>query len=298
MNENEVLKDDEISSFDLWEKLRRGWKTIIGGTVVGVAGALLAIVIVPSRYEAVAVIQVGQIGQVGQTKVSGLPVESTVQAVERMKTPAFQRRVAEALGDEEWLADIARSNLGITKNLALQVIKATAGSDVPLIELRAIGLSPEIAQKKAEAVVGQLIRAHGELAQPALTRMHADLAINRERLTNAERDLENLSTLVASATVKDDRFTQLALMTSLRIEKEAETFAHRQMILALETALGAPATKPAQTIEPIFVSDNPVSPQKTLLMALGFVGGFLLGVMAVLAADTWRRAQQSVSDRS
>ncbi|MBP7202858.1 MAG: hypothetical protein KBA32_06605 [Propionivibrio sp.] len=211
-----------------------------------------------------------------------------------MKTPAFQRRVAEAMGDEEWLGSIARSNSGTTKDLALQIIKATAGPDqIPLIELRASGSTQEAAQKKAEAAVGQLIRAHDELAQPALTRMRADLAINREKLTSAERDLENLGKLVASASVKDDRFTQLALMTSLRIEKEAETFAHRQMILALETALGAPATQPAKTIEAVFASDNPVSPKKSLLMVLGLLGGLLLGLMSVFVSDAWRRAQQS-----
>ena len=290
MNENEVLQDEEISLFDLWEKLREGWKTVVGGTVLGIAGALLAIVVIPSKYEAVAVIQVGQVGQV---KVGGLPVEAPVQAIERMKTPAFQRRVAKALGDQEWLDNIAGSSSGLTKNLALQVIKATAGSDIPLIELRASGLNPEVAQKKAEAVVGQLIGAHDELAQPALTRMRTDLAINREKLASAERDLENLGKLVASASVKDDRFTQLALMTTLRIEKEAETFAHRQMILALETALGAPATQPAKTIEAVFASDNPVSPKKSLLMVLGLLGGLLLGLMSVFVSDAWRRAQQS-----
>ena len=66
MNENEVLQDDEISIFDIWEKLRGGWKAVVGGTVLGIAGALLAIVVTPLKYEAVAVIQVGQVGQVGQ----------------------------------------------------------------------------------------------------------------------------------------------------------------------------------------------------------------------------------------
>ena len=291
MNENEVLQDDEISLFDLWEKLREGWKIVGGGTALGIAGALLAIAVTPPKYEAVAVVQVGQVGQV---KVSGLPVEAPIQTVERMKTPAFQRRVAEALGDEEWLGSIARSSSGTTKDLALQIIKATAGPDqIPLIELRASGSTQVAAQKKAEAVVGHLIRAHDALAQPALTRMRADLAINREKLTSAERDLENLSKLVASASVKDDRFTQLALMTTLRIEKEAETFTHRQMILALETALGAPATQPATTIEAVFASDKPVSPKKSLLTALGFIGGLLIGVMSVFLADAWRRARKS-----
>ena len=294
MSENEMLQDDEISLFDLWEKLRDGWKAVVGVTVLGIAGAFLAIVVISPKYEAVAVVQVGQIGQIGQVKVSGQPVETPILAVERMKTPAFQQRVAETLGDQQWLDDISRSNSGVTKDLVLQVIKATTGPDqVPLIEMRVSGPSQQVAQKRAEAAVGQLIKAHADLAQPALARLRADLAISREKLRSAERDLESLGKLVSSASVKDGRFTQLALITSLRIQKEAETFSQRQMIMALETALEAPATQSAKAIEAVFVSDKPVSPKKALLLALGAIGGLLIGVMWVFIADAWRRARQS-----
>ena len=291
MNENEVLRDDEISFFDLWEKLRDSWKTVAGGVVLGAVGALAGIVLIPPKYEAVAVVQVGQVGQVGQIKVSGQPVETPIQAVERMKTPAFQRRVAEALGDQEWLEDISQSSSGVTKDLTLQLIKATATSDVPLIELRATASNPEAAQRKADGAVGQLIKIHAELAQPALIRMRSDLAIAREKLASAERDLELLKKLVMSASVKDDRFTQLALMTSLRIQKEAETYGQRQIIMAMETALEPPATLPAKTIEAVYSSDKAVSPKKTLFLVLGLIGGLLIGVIWVFVGDAWRKAR-------
>ena len=121
--------------------------------------------------------------------------------------------------------------------------------------------------------------------------MRTDLAITREKLTSAERDLESLNKLVAAAGIKDDRFTQLALMTSLRIQKEAETFNQRQMIMALETALEAPATQAAKAIEEVFISDKPVSPKKALLLALGHrrpAGR----VLWVFPADAWRRAKE------
>jgi hypothetical protein len=209
-----------------------------------------------------------------------------------MKTPAFQRRVAEALGDQKWLDEVA--HIGATKDLALQVIKATVGAEqVPLIELRVNGDSPEAALKKTQAAIAQLIRIHGELAKPALNRMRTDLAITREKLNSAERDLESLNKLVAAAGIKDDRFTQLALMTSLRIQKEAETFNQRQMIMALETALEAPATQAAKAIEEVFISDKQVSPKKALLLALGLIGGLLAGILWVFMSDARRRAEES-----
>lgn len=284
-----MIQDDEISLFDLWEKLRKGWKAVVGGVALGIGGALLAIALIPPRYEALAVVQVGLLGQVGQFKISGQPVEPPIQAVERMKTLAFQRRVAEVLGDQKWLDQITRT--GTTKALEVQVIKATANLDVPLIDMRVSADSRELALKKAQAVIAELIRIHGELAQPALNRMRADLAIAREKLKNAEHDLDALNKLVAATGIKDDRFTQLSLMTSLRIQKEAETFSQRQLVMALETALEAPATQPAKAIEEVFVSDKPVSPQKALLLALGGIGGLLAGMLWVLIGDASRRAR-------
>jgi len=289
MNQEEVLQDEEISLFDLWEKLRDGWKTVTGGVVLGVAGAIAAFLVIPPNFEAVAVIQVGQVGQVGQVNVSGQPVEPPVQTIERMKSPTFQRRVAQALGDQQWLDDITRVGPGATKVLSLQVIKGTAGQRVPLIELRVSGESPQAALRKAEVAVAELVKVHGELAQPALERMRADLAIGREKLASAERDLLTLTKLVATAGVKDERFTQLALMTSLRIQKEAETYGQRQLIMALETALEPPATQPAHAIEGIFVPEKPVSPKRGLLLALGCVGGLMVGGVWVFLRDAWRR---------
>ena len=292
MNQNELVQDDEINLFDLWEKLRSGWRFVVGGAAFGLIGAGLAIVILPPKYEAVAIVQVGQVGQVGQVKVSSQPVEPPIQAIERMKTPAFQRRVAESLGDKQWLDEV--SHLGATKDIVLQVIKATVGVEqVPLIEMRVSAVSPNDAQKKIEAAIAQLIKNHDELAKSALARMRSDLAITREKLTSAERDLETLNILVATASVvKDDRFTQLALMTSLRIQKESETFNQRQMIMALETALETPATQSAKAIEDVFISDKPVSPKKALLLALGLVGGLLVGILSVFFVDALRRAKE------
>ncbi len=78
MNENEMVLEDEISLFDLWEKLRDGWRYVMGGAVIGLAGAGAALMVLPPKYEAVAVVQVGQVGQVGQA--ASLPVEPARQA--------------------------------------------------------------------------------------------------------------------------------------------------------------------------------------------------------------------------
>ena len=306
MNANDMIQEEEISLFDLWDKLREGWRYVAGGTAIGLLGAGLALTLIPPKYEAVAVVQVGQTGQVGQVaqvgligQVTTLPVEPTQLSVERMKTPTFQLAVAQGAGIQDWIDALRRSATAGSDYLSLQVSKATVGQNAaPLMELRAKADSIENARKIAEVAIQELGKRQSEIAKPSIDRMQADLAIAKEKHQRAEEDLGSLSKLVATAGIKDDRFTQLSLMNSLRLQKESELFFQRQLVAALEGALGPPATQPAKAIEPVFVSDKPVSPKKALLLALGLVGGLLAGIVAVFVADAWRRSRRQRRDVS
>ena len=295
-----MIQEEEISLFDLWDKLREGWRYVAGGTAIGLLGAGLALKLIPPKYEAVAVVQVGQTGQVGQVaqvgligQVTTLPVEPTQLSVERMKTPTFQMAVAQGAGIQDWIDALRRSATAGNDYLSLQVSKATVGQNAaPLMELKAKADSIENARRIAEVAIQELGKRQSEIAKPAIDRMQADLAIAKEKRQRAEEDLGSLSKLVATAGIKDDRFTQLSLMNSLRLQKESELFFQRQLVAALEGALGPPATQPAKAVEPVFVSEKPVSPKKALLLVLGLVGGLLAGILAVFVADAWRRSRR------
>lgn len=284
MSENEIMQEDEISLFDLWEKLQAGWRYVLGGTSLGLLGAVLALVLIQPKYEAVAVVQVGQVGQVGQAP---LPIEAPAQSVERLKTASFQMTVAERIGHNTWVNDLRNSTTATTKYLKAQLIKASPN----LIEITTSGDSPDAAKKVNEAIVFDLLSRQAEIAKPLIEKMRLDLLITKEKLASAEKELEGLNKMFVNVGVKDDRFTQISLITSLRVQKEAEVFVQRQTIMAYETALMPPATQSAKAIESVFVVDKPVSPKKTLLLALGLFGGLLVGVMWVFVGDAWRRAR-------
>ncbi|MEF8701656.1 MAG: Wzz/FepE/Etk N-terminal domain-containing protein [Candidatus Accumulibacter sp. UW26] len=296
VNEMEQNSANELSVPDLWKILCAGWYYVLGGTLIGVLGAGLAIALLPTKYEAVAVVQVGQVGQVGQSGTAGqpfsAPVEPVMQAIERMKLPAFQMKVAKTAGITEWKDDLLRSAGTTTKFMTLQIVRGTATAAIPLIELKTSARTPELARKIAQASIDELAKRQLELAKPTIDRMRLDLLIAREKLASAEKEREGLYKLMANVGVKDDRFTQLSLMTGLRVQKESELFAQRQLIGALETALTVPYTQPAEVLEEIFVTDNPVSPRKTLLLALGLVSGLLLGVLWVFFNHAWRSAKR------
>lgn len=303
MNVKNIVADDEISLYDICEKLRSGWRFVIGGAVLGGVGAGMALLILPPKFEAVVVVQVAQVGQVGQAGQAGLagqtasvPVEPAAQAVERMKSPAFQMKVAKLAGVQEWVDDLARSAGATTKYITLQIVKATATpgpGGAPLIELRASGQSPEVAKKIAEASISELAKRQLELAKPSIDKMQLDLKFAKENLISIESELKNIHKLVTKIVVKDDSFSHLSLMTAIKGNKELELFKLHQVINSLESALAVPYTQPAEALEDIFVTDKPVSPKRGLFLALGLIGGLFSGVLFVFFVDAWRRAKQS-----
>jgi len=287
MREVEDFEEDEISLFELLEKLKEGWRYVLGAALVGVFIAVTAIFVLPNRYEAVAIVQVGQVGQLGQVvqvgqvgQYVGVPVEPATQAIERMKSAAFQKGVSESM----------KGGSGV---ISAQLIKSTAAQGPSaLIELKAISRSPEAATKTVEVSVQELAKRHAEISKPSVDRLIAEADLAQEKLKQAEVELEGLNKLSASAGIKDDRFTQLSLITSLRLQKEAEIFSQRQMVINLKAAMNPPTTESAKAIEAVLASDQPVSPKKGLLLVLGLVGGLLAGIMWVFVSGAWRQARE------
>jgi hypothetical protein len=158
MNQIQRAPNREMTAFDLWQKLRAGWRHVVGGAAIGLLVAGLAIMRAQPQYEAVAIVQVGQIGQIGLPNgplslAPSLPVEPPANAVERIKTAAFQSSVAEHLGNQAWIDALRASPSSGAKYLSAQVLKATVdprASSSSLIELKATGDSAENARKSAE----------------------------------------------------------------------------------------------------------------------------------------------------
>lgn len=291
MSGNKDFESDEISLFDFLDKLRAGWRWLLGGVFLGGLVAAVVLFAVPNQYEAVAVVQVGQVGQVTQAgqaqagQVSPVPAEPPAQAVERMKSYAFQLSVAKALGDQRWQEVL--QNDGTSTVLSVASPKAVLN----LIDLKAKGPSPEAAKKIVNAVIEELAKRHSEIVEPAFERLKLEAELTREKIKRAEVELETLNRLASGVGVKDERFTQISLITDLRVKKEAEIFQQRQMLSAFVGALTPPNTQRAKAIEDVFISAKPVSPKKGLLLALGLVGGLLAGVISIFISNAWCQAR-------
>lgn len=274
MQQGSEVEENDISLFDLLRIVQGGWRWVAGGAVLGAVGAGLALALLPAKYEAVALVQVGQVGQVGQ-------VEPPLQAIERIRTGSFQIEAAKLAGNQAWQEAVARSpNGGETDFFSLRLVKNTQ-----LIEIRAKSGTRDGAGKIAGAIIDVLAKRHSELAAPILNRLKEELALAKERLRMAHVDMESVGAFAPSAGLKGTHATELALVASVRQYKESELFAQYQIISA---ALSPPATQPTRAVEPPFAGENPVAPRKGLIAALGPLVGVALGLLAVFVTNASR----------
>lgn len=278
MNDMQSIEEEEISLFDLYEKLRKGWRSILGGVFLGLVLSGLAIVFTSPKYEALAMLQAG--------RVAGTVVEEPTIIAERLKSPALLMEIAEDVGDQDWLVTIQD---GGGRNTLMAVVPKTNPS---VVEVKILARSPDAAKKIASSATEMLIKRQNELSKGVKGKIRFDLDVAKEKLGRAEKELLALSKTLDSTKIKDGQFSQVSLLTSIRLQKESEMFGLRQSVNALEISLLPPATQSAQVLEDIFVSRKPVSPKKLLLLALGLAGGLLSGVMFVFFTDAWRRARE------
>lgn len=282
MRETDDFVEDEVSLFDLWGMLRGGWRLVFGSVVLGVLGAVAAIAFIAPQFEAVALLQTGT--------VSGSMIEEPTTALERLRSPSFLREIAVEVGDSAWVDQIDAGVQGRT--LVAKIQKATPS----MIEVRVVTGSPDSSKKIAELSTARLIKRQTELASRVVAKVEFDISVLKEKLGKSESDLTALSKAIDPTNVKNDTFSQLSLLTSLRMQRESDSFALRQSIYALENSLLPPLTQPARVLEDIFVSNKPVFPKKGVLLAMGLVAGLLVGVMLVFVSGAWRlaRARRSV----
>ena len=282
MPKTETASEYNFSVFYLFQWLKMGWRWMFAGALVGLLVAMAMLVLIPNQYEAIAVVQVGQVGQVGQ--YVGIAVEPVTQAIERMKTFSFQQNVVSISGEN-------------FRSISFQLLKSTVvqGSSA-LIEIKAKAARSEIAKKIVEISIQELAKRHAEIAKPLIERINTEAVIAHERLARAEAELGNLNDLQKITRDRDDNFSQILLLTSLRLQKESEVYNQRQILINLKAALSPPFTEPTKAIEEVFVSGKPISPKKGVILVLGIIGGLLLGLMWLFVSSAWMREREQRSE--
>ena len=268
--------DDDINLLELADKFLDQWRWWVGGTVIGGVLGLGAAFVVPPKYEAHGVVRVAQVGSA---------VESVPETIVRMQTLAFREEVVDRLikaGEvkpekkENWVRDLdAKSAFRGVKD-AGNYVEISLTTDSP---------------KQGQAAVSTITQVLKERQQPLMTERLAQvdrsIELAKANLASMEKNYGTAQQSLRTQPPNSEAYLELARMS------EAGTLAGlRQKVLDLENSKLSPTTKETELVEPIGVSDRPVSPKKSVFTAGGLVLGALLGTLLGFALPAWWEFQR------
>lgn len=261
--QNEVANtpDSLIGALRILKKYR--W-LLFSAPIIGAIGAAVVITQLRTVWEASALIQVGQVGQV---------VEPASRTVARVQNPSFAFRVfgqSSANLDEDMPAF----------SLYKASFKARQLPNTDLIELKVRGYSKDDAQKLILATVNQLRVVHDEMMKPSIDRLEQELA----EIEKGARDNQNIVNELSRRLVSGSRSSDGSVLYVMLIQQkltEIRTLMDRK--LALQEQIHPARTFSTKLVGEIFVSKNPVSPNKKMIifmmMLLAFFGAMLAAYM-------------------
>lgn len=238
---------------------------LIGVPLLAVVLVLYMVSKIVPLWEAVALVEVGQVGQVGQAYIE-LP--SVVNL--RVMQPNFFKSV------------LAHSDVE-SKQEVLPVLKSSfkvsqvKGTD--LLEIKLNAKSPEISERLIQGVISEIQASHADIYDSRLQKMREYLReITLE--IEAEKRIQNIlgkihdnpkrwsdRDIVLAASVSQ---TQLNLMHELQQRKRA-----------VEEQLGPSHTFLTRIVGTIVVSEQPVSPNKLLIVLMTIFVSFFVVSMGI-----------------
>lgn len=261
-------QEDEISLLETLLFLKRFWKIIASFGVTGFAIALTYILIVPKQYQAIAQIQMAQISNAtnnNNINPPGVNIEEPNLLIARLSFPtSYGPKVIDACGLDG--ADNAASILA-------KSIKLSQPKGVPnVVELKIPSSSPEVAQQCANAIFELIKTSQDKIVSPFIAEAKIKLADDEVRLEKAKK-------LVFNADKPGSVMSAAYLSTRDEIRYLLDE------ITALQNVIASSVSRAARLVAPIYVSDVPFSPKRSVTLVAGLLGGLFLGLLTALGSQ-------------
>ncbi len=265
--------DADVELADYVAVLRRRWRAVALGLVVGIVAALAAIVVLPEQYtssEAVMVLPVGEDGSVqnGRT-TSSLNLDTEAQIV---KSSVVAQLALKKIGGQGSVNDVTRNVMvTVPPNTSVLNISFTAGT-------------PLAAQRGASAFSSAYLENRAEVAQ---RRVQATQDAIQKQLETAQATLADLTTQLDSLA---DGSSERLLVTSRRDLAIQQIARLNSSLLDLDTG----AVLPGDIITDASLPTSPSSPDRLVIAVSGVLAGLLAGLALAFVRD---RVDQGVRTR-
>ncbi len=266
------LSESEISLVDVIQFFQESWKTIVGLTVLGIAGAVVFLWAVPKQYEASAQIKMAQIANVNNNNNNinplGINFEEPQALIARMALPTSYPKETIALCG---LKDEKDAEAQLIKKVKLSIPKGVGGT----VDLKVRDASKEIANACTNAVYQLIKTSQAQLMAPYIDEALKKLKLGEERLGRATQ-------VIAKADKSGATVSAVYLATRDEIRFLLDQISNLQSII------NGSESRAAHLTAPIYLKDEPVFPQKPDSLLIGLLLGGFLGLVLALARKWYR----------
>lgn len=271
-----AIQDDEISLKDIIDFLIESWKSIAVAGVLGIMGGTTFLWVTPNQYQATAQIQMAQISaNNNNTNPLGVNIEEPNLLMARLKLPTtYSSQEIKSCGFEasktpsESLANVAK----------FSAVKGVGS----MIELKINRDSKEVAVACAQSLFENIKASQNQIIKPYIEEAKTLLIKYQDRLSISQ-------SLVSRADKSG------AALSAAYLANRDEVKFLTEEILRLNTFITTADTRQAKLVSPIYASDKPVHPKKTMSLVVALLAGLFSGLLYVIARKTWRNYKLNAS---
>lgn len=269
LTSSETLIDKELSLLDLVEFVQKNFFILIGGLLLGLFASLVTAFLLPSEWEATALVRVGQFKN-GDNLIS---IEPSLQVVDRIKSASFQQDVLKSLSLNSKENNTIDDKL---KNLKVKLEKSE------LINISLRDLTKDEAKNNLSVVINELVKIHKKKFEPVIKRWNQELISTELAMQNSKAESNQLNKTLERLGSSEKTFSENALNSSTLLVREKEMQYYRQRRTVLEELLSPERTFPTEILGNIIVSKEPVSPKKMLFATAGAILGLILAFFFII----------------
>lgn len=270
-------EDDVVSLMDIINFLQNGWKVIVIASILGLGIGGSYAFLTPSKFQAEVIVQ--------GALVAGQPVETSAVLIEKLKQPTYYSQNTLKQCGQHGLPLEAST---LAKELKLSVVKSS-----PLINLSYRSSSTDSSIRCLEAILQDIQQNQDSLPKSLLVARESQLQQMKQQLETSEKVNHQLMEKFSGKGTEDS-----ALVSSIILSRSNEIADLRRTINFQEADLLPPQTQQASMATPIYAPDAAVYPKKVPTIAGGFFGGTLLGILWLLARQSWQKIKPQLHRQS
>ncbi|MEO7032053.1 MAG: Wzz/FepE/Etk N-terminal domain-containing protein [Herbaspirillum sp.] len=279
--------DDVIDLAQIVAFLRRNWGLITLTTLILILAALALFAFLPSRWQAVATLEVGQMPTATTVGASNGLIEPTSQAAERMKQRELINQTLTRLAIPSDQSDNPKANL------FRNTLKPTIVKNTNFIHITVEAHSIREAQDNLTAAAQTLIDVHQKLMAPILHDYQVRLKDNEQQLLDAKSSLVATKATVGEAghSTSNTTFSSHIVAVAQLADREKLVDRIQTERRGLQDVINPSRTFPTRIIDAVYVNPKPSFPKLPLFLAVGVLLGLAFGFVLALLREARQRAK-------